>query len=194
MQSNFNLSTRRAPCSRNFSLFSAADPCSPADMTARPSLPRAPSPGGRPPRTCTSAGPTTETPLLPAGRRGATRRRSVIPCGQKALPRPAEGIHERAPHGRRRRARSRSAAIPADLPLSATSNSRTYHARRTERQTAVARRSGESMATKEREAGTSGEGAGARGGRKRRGAAVVPMIAGRAGRRNDARGYLKSAW
>ena len=40
--------------------------------------------------------------------------------------------------------------------------------------------------TEEREAGTSGEEAGARRGRKRRGAAVVPMAAGRAGARNDA--------
>ena len=72
-------------------------------------------------------------------------------------------------------------AIPADLPYSPTSNSQTHHAHRTERRTAAASRSRESMATKEREAGTVGEGAGARGGRNRRGAAV----AGRAGERND---------
>ena len=45
----FNLSTRRAPRSRGFSLFSVADPRSPADMPARPPSPRAPSPGGRSP-------------------------------------------------------------------------------------------------------------------------------------------------
>ena len=48
------------------------------------------------------------------------------------------------------------------------------------------RRSRESMATMEREAGTSGEEAGAQRGRKRCGAAIVPMAAGRTAERNDA--------
>ena len=49
----FNLSTRRAPRSRSFSLFSAADPRSPADMPGRPRRVRPPpadDPPCRPPR------------------------------------------------------------------------------------------------------------------------------------------------
>ena len=117
------LNTRRAPRSRSFSLwrarrplglsppprtraaldgcFSAADPRSPADVPARPPSPRAPSPGGRPPRTCTSSGPTTGTPLRTDGRRRAARRRSVILRGRPALPRRTSRTQVDA-HGRHR--------------------------------------------------------------------------------------------
>ena len=103
MQSKFDLSSRRAPHSRSFSLFSAVESHSPTDMPARPPSPRASSPGGRPPRTCTP---------LTAGRRRAARRHSVNPRGRPAPPRPAEGTRERAPHGRPRRARFRPAGDP----------------------------------------------------------------------------------
>ena len=103
VQSKFDLSTRRAPRSRSFSLFSAADPRSPADMPARPPSPRAPSPGGRPPRTCTR---------WTAGGRRAAWQHSVILRGQPAPPQPAEGTREHAPHDRPRRARSRPAGDP----------------------------------------------------------------------------------
>ena len=84
---------------------SAADPCSPADVPARPPSPHTPSPAGRPPRTCpplvswacTSSAPMPGVPLWPADQRRFTRRDRTIPTDVPArLPTP------RAPQPSRR--------------------------------------------------------------------------------------------
>ena len=200
MLSNFNLSTRRAPRSRSLSLFSA-------DMPARPPSSRAPSPGGRPPRSCTSSlvrANNRDTPWT-AGRRDAARRRSVIPRGRPAPPRPAEGTRELAPHGRPRRARTRPAGDPcgpAPQPHQQLADSPRASYGKTDRRGAPVQARGPSGRRQAaRGCGTrqyrcwgwpwrrrSGGGGGGRA--RRRGAAAVPMATGRAGERNDARVYL----
>ena len=77
-------------------------PALPTDVRARPSLSRAPSPGGQPPRACTSSGPTMGTPLQTDDKRTAARRRSVIFRGRPAL--------------RRRRATDQSGAPQSGWP------------------------------------------------------------------------------
>ena len=70
-------------------------------------------------------------PLRPAGRKRAARRRSVIPRSRPALPRPANGTREWAPHGRPRRALSRPAGDPCGpAPQQLSHSPRASHASR----------------------------------------------------------------
>ena len=98
-------------------------PCSPVDVPSRPPSPRSPSPGGRPPRTCTSFHGERPPDGRPEKSRVATwrcpppangdgRRRGVVLRGRSALTAPSDGTREHVPHGRPRHAPSRTAGDP----------------------------------------------------------------------------------
>ena len=127
--------------------FSACRPALPADVRARPSSPRAPSPGGRPRGPAPRPGQQRGCPsgrTAGGGPRGdAAQSPAACRCSPDQ-PRAHANVLRTAAHVAPTPDRR---AIPADLP---TSDSRTHHARRTERRTAAARRSRESIVTKER--------------------------------------------